>query len=362
MESCNVSFNLRNWMRKVVYVLVIVMAFFAGMAFTPRNSAIAQLTADPLLSEIERTFTDLYNRVSPSVVAITVDQQTTSGAFIQINAGSGFVIDHDGYIVTNYHVVEGGDRIAISFFDGTITRGEVVGSDSDSDLAVIRVDLPMERLSPVTFADSESLVIGQTALAIGSPFGQRWTLTSGIISALEREIEGFGGYRIGSAIQTDAAINPGSSGGPLLNLRGEVVGVNTQILSERRANSGVGFAVPSKLVRRVTGELIETGIVRYSFLGISGRDVSLTDIENMELPNNLRGVVITNVSDGEPAARAGLRVNSDIITAINDYPILSMSSLIGYLASNTLPGETVTMSVFRDGESFDIDIVLGSRR
>jgi S1-C subfamily serine protease len=214
----------------------------------------------------------------------------------------------------------------------------------------------------VTFGDSENLAIGQTTLAIGSPFGQNWTLTSGIISALERQIEGFTQFDVGSVIQTDTAINPGNSGGPLLNIRGEVIGVNTQIISEERANSGIGFAIPSNLVKRVAYELIDSGEVRYSYLGMSGRDIELNDILSFDIPNNLRGVFVTRVNAGEPAFDGGLLANLDIITAINGKPVIGMSSLIGYLATNTLPGDIITLTVLREGEQRELEITLGSRR
>jgi 2-alkenal reductase len=277
--------------------------------------------------------------------------------------------------VTNNHVVDGATRIEVNFFDGTIVRGEIIGLDPASDLALLRVDLPEEELIPVGFADSNQLVIGQTTLAIGSPFGQRWTLTTGIISALDRTIQGLTDFSIGSVIQTDAAINPGNSGGPLLNLRGEVIGVNSQIVSRSRSNSGIGFAVPSNLVQRVVDELLTDGDVDYSYLGISGSDVSLTIMEAFNLPNDTRGVVVENVVGGGPADEAGLRnpgapetldgltvpSSADIILAVNGNPISGMNGLISYLARETRPGDTVTMSVLRDGETMEIPVTLDVR-
>jgi S1-C subfamily serine protease len=201
-------------------------------------------------------------------------------------------------------------------------------------------------------------------VAIGSPFNQPWTLTTGVISALNRTIDSLGQYRIGSVIQTDAAINPGNSGGPLLNMQGEVIGVNSQILSQTRSNTGVGFAIPSNLVKRVVPALIEHGSVNYSYLGIQGGDINLYYIEALNLPNNARGVVVRGVESGGPAAQAGLRnagnpttiddvevpTSVDIITAVNGDPVTSMDSLIGYLAAKTQPGDTVNLTVVRDGQ------------
>ena len=371
----------------VIAMLLLAIGFFAGvelldgntsaspaMYFVDDTPAQAQRVAlDELeLTEIERTMAEIYQRVSPSVVAISITRST--GTFEDGGSGSGFVIDRDGHIMTNYHVVQGANEIIVNFIDGTIVRAEVVGLDPDSDLAIIQVDLPADRLQPVTFSSVDDLAIGQMVVAIGSPFGQRWTLTSGIISALERTIQGLGSYSIGSAIQTDAPINPGNSGGPLLNLRGEVVGINSQIISQTRSNSGVGFAVPADLAIRVARELIDGGEVDYSFLGITGSDVSLGVIEALDLANNQRGVVISRVEPGTPASSAGLRnfqvsgqgpnqrvVSADIVTAIDGYPLTGISDLISYLARYTEPGDTITMSVLRDGEMVDLTATLRSR-
>ncbi len=342
-------------------------------AATPDPDA---LGLDPRESELAR----LYMEASPSVVSINVT--TVQRGRLAQASGSGFVISDEGHIVTNYHVTEGAlrDGIEVNFLDGTIVRGSIVGTDPDSDLTVLQVALPAAQLRPLTLANSEQLVIGQDALAIGSPFGQRWTLTRGIISALDRTIQGMSRFSIGSVIQTDAAINQGNSGGPLFNLRGEVIGVNAQIMSNLRVNTGVGFAIPSNLVRRVVEDLISDGEVSYSFLGISSlsdgeRPITLNLMETLNLPNNLRGVVVGFVTPGSPAARAGLRnpgdsvrvrgeqvpVSADIITAINGVPVYDMSSLISWLAIHTRPGDQVTLSVWRDGAPLSLPLTLGER-
>jgi 2-alkenal reductase len=292
-------------------------------------------------------------------------------------SGTGFVIDTDGHIVTNNHVVDSANQIEVNFLNGTIVEGKVVGLDPDSDLAVLKVDVPADQLTPVTLGDSNNLFIGETTLAIGSPFGQRWTLTSGIVSALDRTIQGLDQYSVGSAIQTDAAINPGNSGGPLLNLDGQVIGVNSQIApGSNGANAGIGFAIPSDLVKHVTEQLIKNGKVSYSYLGIaSGPDISLDLINALKLPDNIRGVVVTDVTAGGPAEQAGLKApaglknvngqripsSADIITAIDGQTITNMSSLVSYLASNTVPGQTVNLSVFRDGQSVNLPVTLAER-
>jgi S1-C subfamily serine protease len=391
-----------NWTRKSVMLLIAVMlvafGFFVGTAVVPGaaanllpNAALPAFQATPVpisfnnsvaLTAEEQQLANIYSQVSPSVVSINVSARisgdTTFGDGFSFGSGSGFVIDTQGHIVTNNHVVDGATRIEVNFFDGTIVRGEVVGLDPDSDLAVLRVDVPAERLRPIQFADSDQLVIGQSSIAIGSPFGQRWTMTRGIISALDRTIQGLTRFSIGSVIQTDAAINPGNSGGPLLDLQGRLIGVNSQIVSENRVNSGIGFAIPSNLVRRVAEDLIADGQVNYSYLGISSdpeRDVTLALIEQLGLPNNTRGVVVLGVEANGPAAAAGLRNASnpvlvdgeqvptsvDIITAIDGQPVAGMSELVSYLASNTQPGQTVNLTVLRDGQTVSVPVVLSGR-
>ncbi len=374
-------------------VMLVAFGFIIGTAASPSMAAghvslpaLAQPaipgSPDLDLASHEQYLANLYNTVSPSVVSINVRLEIpghrgvtdTYGAA----TGSGFVISDQGYIVTNNHVVESAaaDGIEVNFHDGTIVRGTLVGTDPDSDLAVIQVDLPTSELPPVTFGDSDHLVIGQTALAIGSPFGQRWTLTYGVVSALDRTIQGLTNYSIGSVIQTDAAINPGNSGGPLFDLKGEVIGVNSQIASETRANSGVGFAIPSNLVKRVSEQLINEGHVNYSYLGItSAPELDIDMIETLHLPNNLRGVVVASVLPNGPASQAGLHTASDpvmvrgvqipryadVITQIDGEPIVNMNDLISYLARNTQPGDTINLTIWRDGDTLTLPVELSAR-
>ncbi len=335
----------------------------------------------------EQQLADIFNRLSPSVVAINTISSVADipqheglapDTFDEFAAGTGtgFVIDANGHIVTNAHVVDGAEFIEVNFIDGTLVRGEIVGIDLASDLAVIRVDLPAEQLRPVTLGDSSGLFIGQSTVAIGSPFGQNWTMTTGIVSALNRTLQGLTVFSIGEVIQTDAAINPGNSGGPLLNLQGEVIGVNSQIISRSRSNSGVGFAIPSNLVRRVASALIEKGVVDYSYIGIEGGELGLLQMEALNLPNNARGVLVGSVLPGSPADRGGLRGGSnvqtldgvrvygaaDLITNIDGIPLSGMPSLISYLASETVPGQTVVLTVVRNGrEQIDLTVTLGAR-
>jgi S1-C subfamily serine protease len=382
-----------------VLLLVVAFAVLAFVAGTFVTASMAQftrlqpettfLTAPSQQTEQTVTFEDegqafaqLYDQVSPSVVSINVianrEPTSTSQGGTVYGTGSGFVIDTNGHIVTNNHVVAGATDIEVNFFDGTIVRGEVVGEDPNSDLAVVQVDLPAEELHPVTFGDSDALDIGETVLAIGSPFGERWTLTTGIVSALDRTIDGLTDFSIGGVIQTDASINPGNSGGPLIDLNGNVIGVNSQIATESGSNSGIGFAVPSNLVQRVARALIENGHVDYSYLGIQGGDINLQIIEALNLENNQRGVVVSAVQSGSPAEEAGIQSavieggtrnsrtparlqNADIITAINGEAVNGMGELISYLANNTQPGQQVTLTVLRDGQFIDLTVTLQPR-
>jgi len=322
-------------------------------------------------SESELRLASVYNEVIRSVVTITTATRMGGGT------GSGFVIDTDGHIVTNNHVVEGAAIIQVTFYDDTIVEAELVGTDPDADLAVIRVDPSAAELRPVTFADSRQVFIGQSVMAIGSPFGeqQAFTLTTGVVSGIDRSLQTQSRYSIPELIQTDAAINPGNSGGPLFDMAGNVIGVNTAILSRSGTGSGVGFAIPSNTVRRIVPYLIEFGRYEHSWLGISGMTLMPAQRSFMELPDSFRGVMVTLVSGQGPAAQAGLRgtnraintplgtlpIGGDIITAINGEPIARMDQLISYLEDKTLPGDTITLTVWRNGQTFDVDVTLAAR-
>ena len=386
---------------KLLIIVALVVAFGAGVLVA--SPAGARVGAQEQYTMGNAEVAAVYDRVSQSVVNINVLQRVEGGTlfefrnfpfpeggqppesspnpdngqdFYQSGQGSGFVLDTDGHIVTNYHVVQDAERIVVSFQDGTQARAEVVGTDPESDIAVIKVDVDSEVLHPVTFANSSALYVGQPVLAIGSPFGQTWTLTTGIISALGRTIaSGFTQFSIPSVIQTDAAINPGNSGGPLLDIEGNVVGVNTQILSRTGANAGVGFAVPSNLVQKVAAALIEDGSYKYAWLGISGGSLTLDQIEALKLPVNQRGVLISEVTAGGPADKAGLRgndavvkvndqdvrVGGDIIVAVNGQPIRFMDELIAYLVEQTRPGDQITLTILREGAQQEVTVTLGER-
>tara|TARA_B100000686_G_scaffold166811_1_gene174246 strand:- start:88 stop:1548 length:1461 start_codon:yes stop_codon:yes gene_type:complete len=312
---------------------------------------------------------NLYDKTVESVVFIF--SRTTRG----LGSGSGFVWDKSGHIVTNYHVIQNAGTIIVRFFNGREYRAEIIAEDPAADLAVIKLTDPdpSHDLKPISIGSSTQLRPGDTAIALGNPFGQEFTMTTGIVSAISRTINsGFSSYSIPSVIQTDAAINPGNSGGPLLDLNGDVIGVNTQIASETAQSSGVGFAVPVDLVKRVVPSLIENGKYIYPLMGISGNEVELTLRENVGLPSDLVGAYVTRVTPDGPADLAGiqgdtgtqfsdLNFDGDVIISINNVQMESMDDLVGYLALNTSPGENITVGIFRNKSEVTVSMTLGFR-
>jgi S1-C subfamily serine protease len=296
--------------------------------------------------------------------------------FYQRGEGSGFVWDKEGHIITNYHVVEDAASVEVTFIDGTSFPAEVVGTDPDSDLAVIFVDSPEEWLHPITLGDSEAAFVGQRVVAIGNPFGQEWTLTTGIVSALGRTMpSGTSQFSIPEMIQTDTAINPGNSGGPLLDRNGQVLGVNTLILSLTQASSGVGFSIPVNVVKQVVPSLISEGYHAYAWLGIVGRDMDRDTSIAMNLSPDQRGALVLEVTESSPADTAGLlasfetvemfgallSIGGDVIVAANNQPLRSMDDLIVFLVEQTVPDQEITLTVLRDGEEISLDVTLGER-
>jgi S1-C subfamily serine protease len=294
-------------------------------------------------------------------------------------AGSGFFYDTNGHIVTNAHVVRDAYMVDVVLHDETIIPAQVIGTDDDSDLAVLLVDLsaanlPKDALMPLPLADSDAVLPGQEVIAIGNPFGRQSSMTYGIVSAVGRTIGSLTPFSIPQAIQTDAAINPGNSGGPLLNLNGEVIGVNAQIESSVRANAGVGFAIPSNIVKRVAPALIANGRFQWPWLGVSGGDVTPRLAEANNLPLNTRGAYLSGIVEGGPADEAGLRGTSgetemndmplptggDIIIALNDEPVRDMDDLILSISQQD-PGDTVTLTILRDGKPVEIQATLDAR-
>ncbi len=313
--------------------------------------------------EHEQAFIGVFEQASPSVVHVGLD----------LGQGSGFVYDDNGHIVTNNHVVVDANNIVVTFADGTQMDANIVATAPDSDLAVIKVDAAPGELRPLPLADSNTLRVGQIVVAIGSPFGLENTLTTGIVSGLDRlfpgaEAPGGGQYNIPNIIQTDAAINPGNSGGPLLDLSGAVVGVNTAIESPVRGSSGVGFAVPSNVVAVVVPQLISGGSVSTPWLGISGSELNDNLAASLGLEAGTRGIAIGDVITGGPAEAAGLQaadaagtIAGDVIIGIDDQEIRSFDDLLGYIVEQTSVGQTIELTILRDGQVETVSLTLQER-
>jgi len=343
----------------------------------PTQQALAPL--NPInLKERDALLTALYQRVSPGVVSILVTTANGGGV------GSGFVYK-TGYVVTNYHVVEGETELEIDFPSGYKTRGKVVGSDLDSDLAVIKVDAPDEVFVPLPMGDSDAMEVGQTVVAIGNPFRLNSTMTVGVVSAKGRTLDSMrqaetgNFFTAGDIIQTDASINPGNSGGPLLNLNGEVIGVNRAIQTTGTTstgdpvNSGIGFAISSNIIKKVVPVLIEKGSYDYPYLGITSReDLTLDEIEELGLARQT-GAYVISVVPGSPADKAGLiggsgQTNSpnlpsggDLIIAVDGRPVNTFSEMLSYLIANKNPGDEITLTILRGTKEMEVPLTLGKR-
>jgi 2-alkenal reductase len=359
---------------------IVRQAVATVQAQTPRLVATpAPVTIDNsgtvMMLDLEQTLINLYQRINPAVVHIfALDSFGTI-----LGSGSGFVFDGSGHIVTNNHVVADADVLEISFFNGLLEEATVVGTDVDSDLAVVKVDTLPPESQPLPIADSTQLLPGQFVIAIGNPFGEVGSMSIGIVSGLERTLrsqrvtQGGGSYSLPQVIQTDAAINPGNSGGPLLNLNGEVVGVNSAILSLTGTNSGVGYSIPSNAVNRIIPVLISDGRFVYPFIGITMRNIDSLELQtSLDLPQ-VTGTYITDVVAGTPADQAGLiggGVNpntlelipgGDFILGVNNKPIKSSDELISFLTFETQIGETIELTVWREGREVVVPLTLGER-
>jgi S1-C subfamily serine protease len=319
----------------------------------------------PALSEGEETNISVYDRVSPGVVNITktvVEYDWFYQAYATEGTGSGCVLDVDGHVLTNYHVIESAERLEVSLPDRTKYRAQLVGADRQNDLAVIRlVDAPKERLHPISLGDSNALKVGQKVLAIGNPLGLQNTLTVGIVSSLGRRIRTESGDLVDNVIQTDAAINPGNSGGPLLNTAGEMIGINSSIFTIGGGNIGIGFAIPANTIRRVVTELIREGRVLRPWFGIEGYTLDESLASSLDLPVQ-HGILVVRVYRGSSADSAGVRgydkiarlyneriyLGGDIITEIDGHPVGSLDELRLSMESKR-PGDAVQVTIYRDG-------------
>ncbi|MCB0064371.1 MAG: trypsin-like peptidase domain-containing protein, partial [Caldilineaceae bacterium] len=400
------SHKLRNrlYVTLLVTLTLVLGAFYAPLLWEMQpiragttNSAPARfheaqtLQVDPTLLKNQEALADLYDQIAPSVVSIQVTARAQATinipgfnipqgeAPLQQGQGSGFIYDNEGHIVTNNHVVDNAEEVTVLFSNGFWADADVVATDPQADLAVIKVTPPSGMdWRPLPIA-ADTLRVGHTVIAMGNPFGLEGTMTIGIVSAIGRGMPvgqfGESRYTLPDIIQTDAAINPGNSGGPLINLAGEVVGVNFAIESAVRSNSGVGFTIPASIVQRVVPALIADGQYDYAFLGLSGRTIDAEVARAFDFPNTLTGVYVATVVDGGPSETAGIQgstrqisvngsqvgAGGDIVTAIDDMPVRRFEDLVGYLVTKAAPGQTVTLTVLRDNEEVQIDVVLGSR-
>lgn len=385
MEEVDRTSFSNRWVYALVAILILLiinLSVFAG-AFLNLHDQL--YTMDKNLSEQSNKIQDLqnqleifdvinqtgvtpwptiYNQLKDSVVLIQTD----------LGLGSGFIYDLDGHIITNYHVIKDAENIQVTFLDGNITSANIVGTDIYSDLAVLKIDSKVTTLHPVVLGSSSELTVGEPVAAMGNPYGLSDTLTVGIISSLGRTLDATGGYAVIDIIQIDAAVNPGNSGGPLVNLKGQVVGVNTAMQSETGAFTGIGFAVPSDTVKREIKDLIETGNYEHPWLGVTGLEVNLALADAIEL-DKPQGVLIIDVTSGSPADSAGLRggdevtlvdgqeipLGGDVIIEVDGLPVRTMADLVVYMERNTKPGESVDLGIIRDGQKLNLTVTLGKR-
>lgn len=384
----------------VIIVLVILLAFSAGYFIQPNNKGVpnyeAQLASleDEIrglgnqiqglqseMTELKETLlpvnqtpqapallaSDVYEMVKGSVVSI----YATAG--IKVSQGSGFIVDSKGYLVTNYHVVEGVDEVWATFLDGTSYRAEIIGSDPYSDLAVLSISngAPLKALA---LGNSSKLRVGEAIIAIGDPFGLSGSLTTGVVSQRGRSLNAVGGYSIPNVIQIDVILNPGNSGGPLLNYHGEVVGITTAIATETGSFAGVGFAIPSNTIARELRSLIERGTYDHPWLGVQGLDLDAAIADAMGLKVT-KGWLITEVVKDGPADKAGLKggkttaridgqtikIGGDVIIAIDGVSMRNGDDILAYLEEHTSSGQTVAVKVVREGAEITIEVILGAR-
>ena len=314
---------------------------------------------------------EIYERMGPGVVTVEARrtgtaQQGQPSPFGQppegregTATGSGFVLDEEGYILTNEHVVDGASSVEVSFAEEEGVRAELVGADASSDLALLKVDPDDADLTPVPLGDSGQVEVGDPVVAIGNPFGLERTVTTGIVSALQRSIGAPNGFSIDQVIQTDAAINPGNSGGPLLDAQGRVIGINSQIATNgANSNSGVGFAVPVNEAKRVIPELKEDGDVERAYLGVSTGEVTDAAARRAERSSN-DGALVGQVTPGGPAAEAGLRA-ADVIVRVDGEAIAEPGDVARVIGGKK-PGDSVEIEYLRGSERESVDVRLGTR-
>lgn len=337
----------------------------------PSPSIVGEVTPLPVKKDL--LLTEIFERSEEGVVRVNVVKEQE---ILGINGiGSGFVFDTNGHIITNAHVVENADEITVTFLDGRSYKAKIIGVDRFTDLAVIKVEADPSLLQPLPLGDSSNLKVGMEVVAIGNPFGLSGSMTSGIVSQLGRLLPSQDtGFSIPDVIQTDAAINPGNSGGPLLNLKAEVIGINTAIQSATGEFTGVGFAIPSKTISKIVPDLIDKGEHRHPWVGISGRDIDPNLAEILNLPD-ARGFLVITIIEGSPADIAGLRgtsetkqvdgkeyaVGGDIILSVDGITVRKIDDILIHLQREKRVGDEMLLEILRDGEKTNIVVKLVER-
>jgi len=377
--------NSRSRIPMIALILIATLVLGAGagaVAYSTFGSnsttVIRQVpvsSSEPAAQTTPLTVGQVYRNAYRGVVEITVTSESQSNPFGQQQSqtaqGSGFVIDDSGHIVTNDHVVDSAKTVSVQFWNGATYKASVVGTDPSTDLGVIKVDAPQSVLHPLQFGNSSDVQVGDAAIAIGSPFGLEETVTSGIVSALHRQMEAPNNFTINDSIQTDAAINHGNSGGPLLNISGQVIGVNSQIRSDSGGSDGVGFAIPSDTVKSIADTLIGNGKVEHAYLGVSVQEISSSVADQLSL---VTGVEVATVKANTPAAKAGLKgstgnkvldgrqypTGGDVITAIDGQKVTSSENVQQAIDAHQ-PGDTVKITYWRNGDSHTVSVKLTTR-
>jgi S1-C subfamily serine protease len=375
---------LKNSIEKLYNRMTFLLIAISLVTLITLNYSMKDSLASENITNKTQTLSELFKHVEKSVVQISSEDETTE--LLGSRLGSGFVYDKNGHIITNNHVTAGGKDLHITFSDGTIYTGKVIGSDPHSDLAILLIDdVPKEKLFPLTLGNSSNLIVGQTVAAVGNPFGLSGSLTEGIISGLGRLLPStpeniFGtdnrvaSFSIPDIIQTDAAINPGNSGGPLLNLNGEVIGINSAIFSNTGVYAGVGFAIPSNTLKKVIPELLKNGSYPHPWLGITGVDVTPDIAKKMNL-TEARGFLVIDVNSNGPADKAGIRggdkidtidgreveLGGDIILAIDGNPVRKIDDILSHLEREKSVGDNISLTIIRDGIVQEKTTVLQAR-
>jgi S1-C subfamily serine protease len=375
---------LKKSIEKLYTRVTLLIIAISLLTLITNNYSIKDSFASENITNKTQTLSELFKNVEKSVVQISSEDETTE--LLGSRLGSGFVYDTNGHIITNNHVTSGGKDLHITFSDGTIYTGKVIGSDPHSDLAILLIDdVPKEKLFPLKLGNSSNLIVGETVAAVGNPFGLSGSLTEGIISGLGRLLPStpeniFGNdnrvasFSIPDIIQTDAAINPGNSGGPLLNLNGEVIGINSAIFSNTGVYAGVGFAIPSNTLKKVIPELMKNGSYPHPWLGITGVDVT-PDIAKKMNVTEARGFLVIDVNSNGPADKAGIRggdkidtidgreveLGGDIILAIDGNPVRKIDDILSHLEREKSVGDNITLTIIRDGIVQEKTTVLQAR-